>query len=215
MAPVEVDYVRRSEDPGSPAEPTAGGSGAPESPGKKFEQEDGGAGPSNDMPDSPESLGALDKAMELPLVKIAYSEVTRIASPTLAKYSPMLEGGYQIIKSQVEEKVVPHISESVSKNISSTRETVSAAVEKADTLACAGIDQITEKVPMLKDTDATQKLLEESKVSLLLFLSSLASTKSISTCSGNHHRSFRCFRRWRYSGLHRLRPLPARGPADC
>ena len=52
MAPVEVDYVRRSEDPGSPAEPTAGGSGAPS---KKFEEEDGGAGASNDMPDSPES----------------------------------------------------------------------------------------------------------------------------------------------------------------
>merc|ERR1712183_1177032 len=46
-----------TEAPGSPGEPTAGGSGAPESSGKKFEQKDGGAGagPSHDLPDSPES----------------------------------------------------------------------------------------------------------------------------------------------------------------
>ena len=45
-----------SEARGSPAEPTAGGSGGPESPRKKYKQDEGGsAGPSNDMPDSPES----------------------------------------------------------------------------------------------------------------------------------------------------------------
>merc|ERR1711913_187311 len=118
------------------------------------------------------NLRVMNKAMELPLVNSAYSEVTRIASPitpyvetTLTKVSPMLEAGYQTIKSQVEEKVVPHIpsnlSESVSKNVSSTLESVSAAVEKADSYACSGIDQLTEKVPQLKD--ATPKLLEETK----------------------------------------------------
>merc|ERR1711936_422609 len=118
------------------------------------------------------NLRVVNKAMELPLVNSAYSEVTRIASPitpyvetTLTKVSPMLEAGYQTIKSQVEEKVVPHIpsnlSESVSKNVSSTLESVSAAVEKADSYACSGIDQLTEKVPQLKD--ATPKLLEETK----------------------------------------------------
>merc|ERR1712157_357411 len=110
--------------------------------------------------------------MELPLVNSAYSEVTRIASPitpyvetTLTKVSPMVEAGYQTIKSQVEEKVVPHIpsniSESVSKSMSVTLETVTAAVEKADSYACCGTDQLTEKVPQLKD--ATPKLLEETK----------------------------------------------------
>ena len=51
------------------------------------------------------SLKAVDKAMELPLVNSAYSEVTRIASPitpyvesTLTKVSPMVEAGYQTIK---------------------------------------------------------------------------------------------------------------------
>jgi len=115
------------------------------------------------------NLRVVNKAMELPLVNSAYSEVTRIASPmvetTLTKVSPMMEAGYQTIKSQVEEKLVPHIpsniSESVSKNMSSTLESVSAAVEKADSYACSGIDQLTEKVPQLKD--ATPKLLEETK----------------------------------------------------
>merc|ERR1712193_348019 len=135
MAPVEVDYVPASIVPAK-------------------------------------SLKIVNKAMELPLVNSAYSEVTRIASPitpymetTLTKVSPMVEAGYQSIKSQVEEKVVPHIpsniSESMSKSMSATLETVTAAVEKADCYACCGIDQLTEKVPQLKD--ATPKLLEETK----------------------------------------------------
>ena len=46
-----------AEAPGSPGEPTAGGSAAPESSVKKLEQKDGGAGagPSHDLPESPES----------------------------------------------------------------------------------------------------------------------------------------------------------------
>ena len=137
MAPVEVDYVPASIVPAK-------------------------------------NLKIVNKAMELPLVNSAYSEVTRIASPitpyvetTLTKVSPMVEAGYQTIKSQMEEKVVPHIpaniSESVSKNMSATLETVSAAVEKVDSYACCGIEQLTEKMPQLKE--ATPKLMEETKVS--------------------------------------------------
>ena len=121
------------------------------------------------------NLKVVNKAMELPLVNSAYSEVTRIASPitpyvesTLTKVSPMVEAGYQTIKSQVEEMVVPHIpaniSESVSKNMSATLESMSAAVEKVDCYACCGIDQLTEKMPQLKE--ATPKLMEETKVSV-------------------------------------------------
>ena len=122
------------------------------------------------------NLKVMDKALELPLLSSAYSGVTRIASPitpyvesTLTKVRPLVEAGYQTIKTQMEESVVPHIpaniSESVSKNMSATLETVSAAVEKVDCYACCGIEQLTEKVPQLKD--ATPKLLEETKVSLL------------------------------------------------
>ena len=80
----------------------------------------------------------------------------------------MVEAGYQTIKSQVEEKVVPHIpnniSESVTSHVSTTMETVTAAVEKVDGFACNGIDQLTEKVPQLKE--ATPKLIEETKVTM-------------------------------------------------
>lgn len=118
------------------------------------------------------NLKVVDKALELPLLNSAYSEVTRIASPitpyvesTLSKVTPMVEAGYQTIRSQVEDKVVPHIpqniSQSVSSKVTATMDTVSAAVEKVDCYACCGIDQLTEKVPQLKDD--TPKLIEETK----------------------------------------------------
>ena len=116
------------------------------------------------------NLKSVDKAMELPLVNSAYTEVTRIASPitpyvesTLTKVTPMVEAGYQTIKTQVEEKVVPHIPSNISKNMSATLESVTAAVEKADSYACSGIDQLTEKLPQLKEA-TPQLLLEETKV---------------------------------------------------
>merc|ERR1740129_1004413 len=89
--------------------------------------------------------------------------------------TPMVEAGYQTIKSQVEEKVALHIptniSESVSKNVSATLETVSAAVEKVDCYACWGIDQLTEKVPQLKE--ATPKLMEETKTSVTSYITAV------------------------------------------
>ena len=132
MAPVEVDYVPRGIVP-------------------------------------VKALKVVDKALELPLINSAYSEVTRIASPitpyvesTLTKVTPMVDAGYQTIKAQVEEKVVPHIPENISTKVSATLQTVSEAVEKVDCYACCGIDQLTEKVPQLKE--ATPKLIEETKV---------------------------------------------------
>jgi len=57
--PIPLKRPLETEARGSPAEPSAGGSGGPESPRKKYKQDEGGAGagagPSNDMPDSPES----------------------------------------------------------------------------------------------------------------------------------------------------------------
>jgi len=129
------------------------------------------------------NLKVVDKALELPLVNSAYSEVTRMASPitpfvesTLSKVTPMVEVGYQTIKTQVEEKVVPHIpdniSESVSNHVSSTMESMTAAMEKVDGFACSGIDQLTEKVPQLKD--ATPKLIEETKDNVTSYMTSLS-----------------------------------------
>merc|ERR1712050_701615 len=83
--------------------------------------------------------------------------------------------GVEAIKTQVEEKVVPHIptniSESVSKNMSATLETVSAAMEKVDCYACCGIEQLTGKVPQLKE--ATPKLMEETKENVTSYITAL------------------------------------------
>jgi len=121
------------------------------------------------------NLKVVDKAMELPLVNSAYSEVTRMASPispyvesTLTK----VEAGYKTIKTQVEEKVVPHIPQNISSHVSATMETVTAAVEKVDSFACSGIDQLTEKVPQLKE--ATPTLVKDTKSSVTSYVSAVA-----------------------------------------
>ena len=108
------------------------------------------------LPDSAKTptmtLKSVDKALEIPIISSACSEVTRIASP-LTPY--VMSSGLTKVVSQVEEKVAPHIPSNVS-------ESVAAAVERADNLACEGIDHLTEKLPQLKE--AAPKLLEETKV---------------------------------------------------
>ena len=137
------------------------------------------------------NLKVMDKALELPLLSSAYSGVTRIASPitpyvesTLTKVRPLVEAGYQTIKTQVEEKVVPHIphnvSQTVSTKVTATMETVTSAVEKVDGFACSGIDQLTEKVPQLKE--ATPKLIEETKVTTRMTVTKLNHTFLRETC---------------------------------
>ena len=78
----------------------------------------------------------------------------------------MVEVGYQTLKTQVEEKVVPHIphnlTSTVSGGVAATVDSVAAAVEKADNLACESLDQLMDKIPQLKE--ATPKLIEETKV---------------------------------------------------
>jgi len=124
-------------------------------------------------------LKVVDKALSLPLVSSACSEVSRATSPymesTLSKVSPVMEntmGMVDIVKSRVEEQVLPHIPTKLSETVQSVQETVvdqvMAAVEKADTLACGGIDQLTEKLPQLKD--ATPKLINETKTSVTSFV---------------------------------------------
>ena len=69
-------------------------------------------------------------------------------------------------QTQVEEKVVPHIpsnlGSTVSGGVTATVDSVAAAVEKADTYACEGLEQLMEKVPHL--IEATPKIIEETKV---------------------------------------------------
>jgi len=129
------------------------------------------------------NMKVMDKAMSLPLVSSAYSEVTRVTSPymesTYNKVSPVVETTMGMVspmvdnvKTKVEEQVIPHIPTKITETVQTVQnyaiDNVTAAVEKVDHFACGGIDQLTEKVPQLKD--ATPKLIEETKSSVTTFV---------------------------------------------
>merc|ERR1739841_339933 len=71
-----------------------------------------------------------------------------------------------------EEQLMTHIPTGISETVQTVQAKavgqVIAAVEKVDGYACSGIDQLTEKVPQLKD--ATPKLIEETKGSVTSFV---------------------------------------------
>merc|ERR1712013_127225 len=129
------------------------------------------------------NMKVMDKAMSLPLVSSAYTEVTRMTSPymesTYNKVSPVVETTMGMVtpmvdnvKTKVEEQVIPHIPTKITETVQTVQnyaiDNVTAAVEKVDHFACGGIDQLTEKVPQLKD--ATPKLIEETKSSVTSYV---------------------------------------------
>jgi len=125
------------------------------------------------------NMKVVDKAMSLPLVSSAYTEVTRVTSPymesTMTRVSPVVEMVSPMVdsvKTRVEEQLMPHIPTNISETVQTVQakavDQVIAAVEKVDGYACSGIDQLTEKVPQLKD--ATPKLIEETKSSVTSFV---------------------------------------------
>merc|ERR1719190_195498 len=71
------------------------------------------------------------------------------------------------VRSQVEDKV----TETVATVQTAAVEHVTSAVEKVDSFACGGIDQLTEKVPHLKE--ATPKIMEETRTSVNSYLGRL------------------------------------------
>merc|ERR1712137_724977 len=125
------------------------------------------------------NMKVVDKAMSLPLVSSAYTEVTRVTSPymesTMTKVSPVVEMVSPMVdsvKTTVEEQLMTHVPTGISETVQSVQakavDQVIAAVEKVDSYACSGIDQLTEKVPQLKD--ATPKLIQETKSSVSSFV---------------------------------------------
>jgi len=132
------------------------------------------------------SFKVVDKAMALPLVSSACSEVTRMTSPyvesTMSMVTPMMETTWSkvtpvvnTVKSQVEEKVMPIIPSKVSETVQTVHNVaasnLSVAVEKVDNFASGGIDQLTEKVPQLKE--ATPKLIENTKTSVTSYFTAV------------------------------------------
>jgi len=130
------------------------------------------------------NLKVIDKAFELPLVTSAYTEITNFASPltpyvenTVTAITPMVEFGFNTIKAKVEETVMPHLPEGTVETLQSKMNGAVAhltvAVEKVDTLACGGVEQLLEKVPSLKE--ATPELVKNTKETATIYLNDTTS----------------------------------------
>ena len=95
------------------------------------------------------NMKVVDKAMSLPLVSSAYTEVTRVTSPymesaynkvspvvetTMGMVSPMVDN----VKTKVEEQVIPHIPTKITETVQNVQnyaiDNVTAAVEKVISL---------------------------------------------------------------------------------
>merc|ERR1712096_63763 len=124
-------------------------------------------------------LKSVDKAFELPLLTDTYNEISKlagpispyvetvknIATPYMEKLSPMVESGFSTIKSTAEENIVHKLPEGTADNIKSkldsAKEQAASAVDNLDTLVCQGLDQLTTRVPALKEN--TTELVETTK----------------------------------------------------
>merc|ERR1712096_345233 len=110
----------------------------------------------------------VEKAFELPLVTDTFNEVSKlarplspyvetmknVATPYVEKFSPMVESGFITIKNAADFQ----LPEGTTANIQSKFDT---AVENLDTLVCQGLDQLTTRVPALKEP--TTELVETTR----------------------------------------------------
>ena len=94
----------------------------------------------------PKSFKMVDKAMSLPLVSSAYTEVAKMTYPyvesTMTKMTPVVENTWgkvtpvmDTVKSKMQESVLPHIPTKVSETVQNvhtvTVDKVTAAMDKA------------------------------------------------------------------------------------
>merc|ERR1712059_134098 len=103
----------------------------------------------------------IGKAMELPLVADAVSLTKSTISPLVETMTPVaskLEEQVASFKTRAEESLLPQLSEVVR---TSAVEQVSAAVANLDGLACGGLDQLIERVPVLRVS--TPEVMETTK----------------------------------------------------
>merc|ERR1719300_2336721 len=88
-----------------------------------------------------------------------------------------------VAKSKVEETVVPRLpegtTESVKSKLDTAMSTLTEAVEKVDTYACGGVDQLLEKMPVLKEqtptlVQTTKDAIVTQTDNLMMFISSFS-----------------------------------------
>lgn len=132
------------------------------------------------------SFKLVDKAMSLPMVNSAYTEVSKMTYPfvesTMNKVTPVVEKTWskvtpvvETVKSKVEESVLPRIPTKVSETVQNvhnvTVDKVTAAIDKVDNFACGGIDQLTDTIPQLKETPP--QIIENTKTSVNSYFTSI------------------------------------------
>jgi len=123
----------------------------------------------------------VNKVFQLPIINDVYSEAQKLSSyipmeSTMSHLSPLVENVTTTIKTSAEENLLPRIpgdlAENIQKNVNVVLEQVNSVVGNLDTMACDGMDQLTEKVPALKE--ATPMFVESTKTSLVNCLTLVA-----------------------------------------
>jgi len=110
-------------------------------------------------------LKIVEKALELPIVSDALSEVPKINSPYL---NNIVTQGFEIFTPTVEflqNKAVEIIPEdaSIYTAVDAAKVKISAVIEDMDTMACSRLDELTSKFPSLRSN--TPDLVESIKLS--------------------------------------------------
>merc|ERR1712059_3745 len=120
----------------------------------------------------------VNKVFELPIINDVYSEAQKLSSyiPMESTMSHLVENVTTTIKTSAEENLLPRIpgdlAENIQKNVNVVLEQVNSVVGNLDTMACDGMDQLTGKVPALKE--ATPMFVESTKKSLVNCLTLVA-----------------------------------------
>merc|ERR1712096_360255 len=74
-----------------------------------------------------------------------------VATPYVEKFSPMVESGFITIKTAADLQFPEGTTDNIQCKFDSVKEQVTSAVENLDTLVCQGLDQLTTRVPALKE----------------------------------------------------------------
>ncbi len=90
-------------------------------------------------------------------------ETTKLhLTPYMESIAPMVESSFSSIKTKAEETMPDGMNETIQKNVDTVVEQVTHAMETMDTMVCGGLDQLTAKIPALKEK--TPELVQITKV---------------------------------------------------
>ena len=118
----------------------------------------------SDLVDTPSNLKVITKALELPVVSDTVTAASVLVDPYLAASKPYLEtfvkhGGpvLENLYSKAEGVVTEETKTKISGVSQDIKVKMTSTMESLDSLACQGLEKITEKVPNLKDPKCVEK----------------------------------------------------------